>query len=214
MWRCRVAFLLLPFSWNPLAWNIQYANVPYLRVLCSKPCHQQCPCPLAEKAWLQSFLFMSYLFIFGCAGSSPLLGPSLVTAVGTTLWWSCRGFSLPWLLLLWNAGPRCTGCRSGSMWAQELWLMGLVAPSYVKSSWTGHWTHVPCTGRQIPIQGKSSLFLPNTADHWCCHHWLHPRNSLIPKFGISGRDDFFPPIPVATRWTVFKGNFTCKPGES
>ena len=155
-----------------------------------------------------------YLFIFGCAGSSPLLGPSLVTAVGTTLWWSCRGFSLPWLLLLWNAGPRCTGCRSGSMWAQELWLMGLVAPSYVKSSWTGHWTHVPCTGRQIPIQGKSSLFLPNTADHWCCHHWLHPRNSLIPKFGISGRDDFFPPIPVATRWTVFKGNFTCKPGES
>ena len=45
----------------------------------------------------------------------------------------CRGFSCCWAWAL-----RC--------W---LWLMGVVAPWQVESSWSSDWTHVSCIGRQI-----------------------------------------------------------------
>ena len=41
------------------------------------------------------------------------------------------------------------GFSSFDTQAQELWLPGLVAPQYVRSSWTRDWAHVHCVGRQI-----------------------------------------------------------------
>ena len=45
-------------------------------------------------------------------------GLSLVAASGDYSMWRCAGFSLWWLLLLWNMGSRCTGFSSCGTWAQ------------------------------------------------------------------------------------------------
>ena len=60
----------------------------------------------------------SWLFIFGCARSSLLLGLSLFAASGrySSLWY--MGFSLWWFLLLQSTDSRCTGfssCSTGSV---------------------------------------------------------------------------------------------------
>ena len=67
------------------------------------------------------FIYLFYLFIFGCVGSSLLhAGFSLVAASGgySSLW--CAGFSQRWLLLLRSMGPRRAGFSSCGMWAQLL----------------------------------------------------------------------------------------------
>ena len=62
----------------------------------------------------------------------------------------CTGFSLRWFLLLQSAGSGyLAGFSSCSMWAQELWLMGLVASRHVVSSHNREETCVPYTARQI-----------------------------------------------------------------
>ena len=87
-------------------------------------------------------LFIYYLFIFGCVGSSFL----------------CEGF-----LQLWQAGATlhrgarsshyrglsCCGAQAPDTQAQQLWLTGPVAPRHVGSSQTRARTRVPCIGRQI-----------------------------------------------------------------
>ena len=87
------------------------------------------------------FIYL-FIFIFGCVGSSFL----------------CEGF-----LQLWQAGAplhrgaRASHCRGLSRCgaqapdaqAQQLWLMGLIAPQHVGSSQTRARTRVPCIGRQI-----------------------------------------------------------------
>ena len=55
----------------------------------------------------------------------------------------------------------CAGFRSCGIWIQQLWLWGLVAPSYVGSSWTRDWNCVFCFGR------------------WILYHWA-PREA--PRF--------------------------------
>lgn len=80
-------------------------------------------------------LFFLYLAVLGLQCCSGFLQ---LRHVGTVLQLSRVGFSLLWLLLLRTTGSRGTGLSSCSMWAQELWLMGLVALRYVKSCWTGH----------------------------------------------------------------------------
>ena len=86
-----------------------------------------------------------YLFIYGCVGSSL----------------RCTGFLLRWLLLLQSTCSRHTGFSSYGTWAEQLWLsgsraqaqqlglMGLVAPRHVGSSWTRAQTGVSCIGRQV-----------------------------------------------------------------
>ena len=76
-------------------------------------------------------------------------GLSLVAASGGYSSLRCTGFSLQWLLLLRSTGSKCAGFRSCGMRAQQLWLMGLVAPRHVGSSQTRARTHVPCIGRWI-----------------------------------------------------------------
>ena len=70
----------------------------------------------------------------------------------------CEGF-----LQLWQAGATlhrgarsfhcrslsCCGAQAPDAQAQQLWLMGPVAPRHVGSSQTRSQTHVPCIGRQI-----------------------------------------------------------------
>ena len=56
----------------------------------------------------------------------------------------CTGLSLSRPLLLRSTGSRRAG-------AQQLWLMGLVAPRHVGSSQTRARTRVSCIGRQILI---------------------------------------------------------------
>ena len=88
-------------------------------------------------------LFILFIFIFDCVGSSFL----------------CEGF-----LQLWQAGAtlhrgarashrrglsRC-GAQAPDTQAQQLWLTGLAAPRHVGSSQTGARTRVPCIGRRIP----------------------------------------------------------------
>ena len=87
------------------------------------------------------YLF-TYLFIFGCVGSSFL----------------CEGF-----LSLWQAevtlhrsarashyrGLSCCGAYAPDAQAQQLWLKGPAAPWHVGSSQTRARTRVPCIGRQI-----------------------------------------------------------------
>ena len=88
------------------------------------------------------FLIFVYLFIYGCVGSSFL----------------CKGFPQ-----LWQAGATlhrgvrashyrdlsCYGAQAPDAQAQQLWLMGPVAPRHVGSSQTRARTRVPCIGRQI-----------------------------------------------------------------
>ena len=51
--------------------------------------------------------------------------------------------------LVLEQGSRGAGFSSCSMWAQQLWCVGFVAPSQVKSSQTRDWTLLPCFGRGI-----------------------------------------------------------------
>ena len=88
-------------------------------------------------------VFIIYLFIFSCAGSL-LLGKAfcsfgeggLLSAVVQRLLIAASpavGYS-PWHAVVFS------GCHTG-----------LVALRHVRSSWTGDWTRVPCTGRQFLI---------------------------------------------------------------
>ena len=87
--------------------------------------------------WLYS---LENIIYFGCAGS--LLPPRVFSSL-----WLSGGYSGcgEWAYhcsdrsLLWSTGSRACSC---SMWAQQLWFLGLVAPKHVGSSWTREWTHV------------------------------------------------------------------------
>ena len=105
-------------------------------------------------------IYLSYLFIFGCVGSSLLHGLSLVATSGGYSLLRCAGFSLRWLLVaehrLWCAGFSSCGTQAQQLWladsraqAQQLQRTGLVAPRHVGSSRTRARTRVPCIGRRI-----------------------------------------------------------------
>ena len=81
------------------------------------------------------------------------------------------GFSLRWPLLLQSMGSRRVGFSRCSTWtqAQHLWLMGLVAPRDVGSSWTRDRTHAPCIGRGILYHRATRkalvILIPFNHDH-------------------------------------------------
>ena len=63
--------------------------------------------------------FKFYLFaFFSCAGSSLLYRLPLVEQSGAALWLLCVGFSLRWLLLLWDSALGYSGFSGRSGWAQ------------------------------------------------------------------------------------------------
>ena len=89
----------------------------------------------------KSFYLFIYLFIYGCVGSSFLCEDFLqLRQVGATLHHGARASHY--------RGLCCRGAQAPDAQAQELWLMGLVAPRHVGSSQTRARTRVPCTGRQ------------------------------------------------------------------
>ena len=54
-------------------------------------------------------MFLSHLFIFGCAGSLLLCGISLDAESGGYSLVACLGCSLRWFLLLWRCALVCSG---------------------------------------------------------------------------------------------------------
>ena len=82
-----------------------------------------------------TFLFILFLFIFGCVGSLLLRGLSVVAANGGyfSLW--CAGFSLRWILLLGSTGSRragfsSCGLRASVVVACGLWSAGSVVVAH------------------------------------------------------------------------------------
>ena len=102
------------------------------------------------------FIYFWLCWVFVAACGLPLVAASRVYSS-----LRCAGFSLRWLLLLQSTGSRRAGFSSfgtraqqlqlmGSRaQAQQLWLMGLVAPWHVGSSQTRARTRVSCIGRRI-----------------------------------------------------------------
>ena len=150
----------------------------------------------------QSFFVKNYLFIylfiyfwlhwvFGAAR-----GLSLVVVSGGYSSLRCAGFSLRWLLLLWNTGSRRMGFSSCGMWAQKLWLVGsraqaqylwctgLAAPRHLGSSRTRARTRVSCTGRRIlnhcatrEVPGQS--FLKKLYSMWNFIVYIYYKSNLF-----------------------------------
>ena len=92
------------------------------------------PLPIFLKNYLFIYLWLCWVFV-------SVQGLSLVVESGGHSSSRCVGFSLSRPLLLRSKAPDAQ--------AQQLWLMGLVAPRHVGSSQTRARTHVPCIGRQI-----------------------------------------------------------------
>ena len=89
------------------------------------------------------YFWLCWVFVAACR-------ISLVVASGGHSSLQCMGPSLWWLLLLQRTGSRRVSLSSRGTWAQQLWLMGLVAPRHVGSSQTRARTRVPCIGRRTP----------------------------------------------------------------
>ena len=87
-------------------------------------------------------------------------GPPSVAVCGGYSLLRWVGFSSRWLLPLWSTGSRRMGFSSCGTRAQELWLVGIVAPRHVGSSWTRVQTRVPCIGRWIPNHCATREALP------------------------------------------------------
>ena len=132
-----------------------------------------------------SFYFFKinlFIYFWLCWVFAAMHGLSLVVVSWGYSSLQCAGFSLQWLLFLWNMGCWRVGFCSCCTWAQQLWFArsraqaqqswhtGLVAPWHVGSSQTRARTHVPCihrwilnhcTTRGVPIQiffGSISIF--------------------------------------------------------
>ena len=86
-------------------------------------------------AYFYYLLSIFIVFVFACTGFFIAAhGLSLVAGSrACSLLWSV-GFSLQWLLLLWNKALGCTG---------------LVFPWHVESPQSRDWTHVRCISRRI-----------------------------------------------------------------
>ena len=69
--------------------------------------------------------------------------------------WDCGGWGLLFIMVASLVAVhrlQAHGLQQYSTRAQELWPTGLAAPWHVESSQTRHLrTHIPCTGRWIPI---------------------------------------------------------------
>ena len=82
-----------------------------------------------------------YLFTYGCVGSSFLCEGFLqLRQAGATLHRGARASHY--------RGLSCCRAQAPDAQAQQLWLMGPVAPWHVGSSRTRARTRVPCIGRQ------------------------------------------------------------------
>ena len=103
---------------SPLSWT--YLPSPHPRIPPSHPSRSPQSTELSSVHYTAVFWGFFCCCCFGCDGSSLLRGLSVVAAsrVYSSLW--CVGFSLQWLLLLWNTGSRRVGFSSCGTQAQLL----------------------------------------------------------------------------------------------
>ena len=112
-----------------------------------------------------------YLFIFGCSGSSFLRG--LFSSFGEL---ELLSVAVHRLLLLWGMGSRALGFRSCSMQAQKLWIIGLIAPLHVESSWLGIKPKSPALASRILSTSPTSQvqILTLSIPLFCSWHSMFP----------------------------------------
>ena len=104
-------------------------------------------------------------------------------------------------------GLSCCGAQAPDTQAQQLWLMGLVAPRHVGSSQTRARTRVPCIGRQtlnhcVTSEAPIFSFLRNlhTVLHSGCYQFTFP--PTVPEVSL-----FSTPSPafIVCRFSVDSG---------
>ena len=125
------------------------------------------------------YLFIIYLSIHGCVGSSFLCEGFLqLRQAGATLHRGARASHY--------RGLSCCGAQAPDAQAQQLWLMGPAAPRHVGSSQTRAPTCVPCIGRQTlnhcatrEVPNLAFLF-PSLHNYCFWHHILHLSLLCIP----------------------------------
>ena len=124
------------------------------------------------------YFWLCWVFIAACRLSLVVAGRGY-----SSLWFA--GFLLWWLLMLQRWALGHVGFSSCSAWAQQLWLMGLVAPQHVGSFHTRERTHVFCTDRWIlnhcttskvqylPVLINKQLLADNFLHKTYCGHITH-----------------------------------------
>ena len=147
-------------GWPLLIWPS--GRFTFIERLCKVALHQAWGLPVLSHhlfcfLWCVHHLKVSPFFFFPfyfwlcwvfAAARGPIAESRLLSSCGAQAA-LCAGFSG-----LWSPGSRVQGLL-------ESWLTGLAAPRHVESFQTRDWTHVPCTGRQIPKHWttKEVLFL-------------------------------------------------------
>ena len=99
------------------------------------------------------FKFCLFLVALGLRCCVQVFSVVVVSRSHCLLW--CSGFLLQGLLLWPSTGSGGVGFNRCNMGAQELWLMGHIAPWHVESSKTRDWTHMLCIDRWIFIHCTS-----------------------------------------------------------
>ena len=156
-----------PIGPYPLVWHgglifqshlfLQAAGLPTKPVECSCPWLHPWLAPLRMNLDAKSASFKKriILFIFGCAGSSLLLGVfSCCDEQGLLSSCSagashCGGFSCCRVQALGHMGFSRLQFLASRAQVQCSWYTGFVAPQHMESSLTRDWTLVSCFGRQI-----------------------------------------------------------------
>ena len=103
-----------------------------------------------DRASPNSFLSVFIYLFYSCAGSSLLLGLSLVVVSRGLSSLQCSGFSVWWLLLLQRTDSRHLGFSSCGVWTHSLGLPGSRAHGL---SSCGVWTWSPCSMWNLPGSG-------------------------------------------------------------
>ena len=98
-----------------------------------------------------TFSFFKFLFIYFWLHCVFIVVHRLSSATASRGYPSlqCTGFSLQWPLWLHSMSSGDEAFSSCSMWAQQLWCIGLAALWHVGSSQIRYQTRVPYIGRQI-----------------------------------------------------------------
>ena len=111
-----------------------------------------------DRASPNGFLSVFIYLFYGCAGSSLLLGLSLVVESRGYSSLQCSGFSVWWLLLLQRTDSRDLGFSSCGVWTHSLGLPGCRAHGL---SGCGVWTWSPCSMWNLPGSGIKPI-----SPHW------------------------------------------------
>ena len=140
------------------------------------PAEDEFGCKISQLFFFNCFI---YLFIFGCAGSSLLLGifsscDKRELLFSCIVWAShCGSFSCCRVWALGHTGFSRLQFLASRAQAQWSWYTGFVALQHVESSLTRDWTLVSCFGRQI-LNHWATRSAPRSASFYALSWDVHP----------------------------------------